>query len=105
MNDRSTHRLAIDAHVSPDESTQSLKTAGFEITKPLLVRRSDHWRRQAAGFYTAGERIKCWGGSGAFWRGFWGLLFDVNRIFSARSTRSGFNARAHGGRTDSEVGV
>ena len=27
------------------------------------------------GFYTAGDRIKSWGGTGAFWGGIWGLLF------------------------------
>lgn len=26
------------------------------------------------GFYTTGDRIKAWGGTGAFWGGIWGLL-------------------------------
>lgn len=27
------------------------------------------------GFYTVGDKVKAWGGVGAFWGGIWGLLF------------------------------
>ena len=33
-----------------------------------------HSEEHPIGFYTAGDRIKAWGGRGAFWGGIWGLL-------------------------------
>ena len=33
-----------------------------------------HSEEEPMGFYTAGDRIKAWGGSGAFWGGIWGML-------------------------------
>ena len=29
------------------------------------------------GYYTTGDRMKSWGGLGAFWGGIWGLLFGA----------------------------
>jgi len=39
-----------------------------------LVGKGYHSEEHPVGFYTAGDRIKTWGGIGAFWGGFWGLL-------------------------------
>jgi hypothetical protein len=33
------------------------------------------------GFYTAGDRIRTWGGTGAFWGGIWGLLLAPGVFF------------------------
>ena len=30
---------------------------------------------QVVGYYNTGDRMKRWGKTGAFWGGFWGLLF------------------------------
>jgi hypothetical protein len=32
-----------------------------------------HSEEHPIGFYTAGDKIKTWGGIGAFWGGIWGL--------------------------------
>ena len=36
-----------------------------------------HTDEQGVGYYTAGDRMKYWGERGAFWGGFWGLLFGA----------------------------
>jgi hypothetical protein len=40
-----------------------------------IVGKGYHTDEQAVGYYTAGDRMKYWGKVGAFWGGFWGLLF------------------------------
>jgi hypothetical protein len=32
---------------------------------------------QVVGYYSAGDRMKCWGNWGSFWGGFWSLLFGA----------------------------
>jgi hypothetical protein len=34
-----------------------------------------HTEEHVVGYYNAGDRMKVWGKLGAFWGGFWGLLF------------------------------
>jgi hypothetical protein len=40
-----------------------------------IVGMDTHTDEHAVGYYNAGDRMKYWGESGAFWGGFWGLLF------------------------------
>ena len=40
-----------------------------------IVGKDFHTEEHALGFYTAGDRIKFWGGRGAFWGTLWGMLF------------------------------
>ncbi len=39
-----------------------------------LVGKGYHSEEQPMGFYSAGDRIKAWGGTGAFWGSIWGML-------------------------------
>ena len=39
-----------------------------------LVGKGYHSEEHPVGFYTVGDRIKTWGGIGAFWGDIWGLL-------------------------------
>lgn len=63
-----------DSHVKADDAIQSLARAGFDVTKLSLVGKGYHTLEHPVGFYTAGDRIKAWGGMGAFWGGVWGML-------------------------------
>ena len=63
-----------DSHVKADDAIQLLARAGFDVTKLSLVGKGYHTLEHPVGFYTAGDRIKAWGGTGAFWGGVWGLL-------------------------------
>jgi len=40
-----------------------------------IVGKDFQTEEHALGFYTAGDRIKLWGGNGAFWGSLWGMLF------------------------------
>jgi len=64
-----------DTHEGAERAIRSLNDAGFDMKKLSLVGKGCHTEEQATGFYTAGDRIKAWGGRGAFWGSLWGLLF------------------------------
>jgi hypothetical protein len=40
-----------------------------------IAARNTHTDEHVVGYYNAGDRMKYWGKMGAFWGGFWGLLF------------------------------
>jgi hypothetical protein len=45
------------------------------MKKLSIVGRDYHADEHVVGYYNAGDRMKVWGKSGAFWGGLWGLLF------------------------------
>lgn len=61
-------------HEAADAAIRHLAEAGFDMKKLSLIGRGWRHEEQPMGFYTAGDRIKAWGGTGAFWGGIWGLL-------------------------------
>ena len=40
-----------------------------------------HSEESVVGYYNTGDRVKYWGKMGAFWGGFWGLLFGSAFLF------------------------
>jgi hypothetical protein len=40
-----------------------------------IIGKDSHTDEQVVGYYNNGDRMKRWGKAGAFWGGFWGLLF------------------------------
>jgi hypothetical protein len=63
-----------DTHALAEEAIRTLGQAGFDMKKLSLVGKGYHSEEQPMGFYTVGDRIKAWGGTGAFWGGIWGML-------------------------------
>jgi hypothetical protein len=63
-----------NTHVEAEEAIRSLSRSGFDVKKLSLVGKGYHSEEHPVGFYTVGDRIKSWGGIGAFWGGVWGLL-------------------------------
>ena len=61
-----------DTHEDAERAIRSLGAAGFNMKSLSLVGKGCHTEEHAMGFYTAGERIKAWGG-----RGVWGSLLGV----------------------------
>ena len=45
--------------------------------KLSVVGKDYHTDEHVVGYYNAGDRMKYWGKRGAFWGGFWGLLFGA----------------------------
>jgi len=65
---------AFDTHGQAEAAIRRLNAAGFDMTKLSLVGKGYHSEERPIGFYTVGDRVKAWGGVGAFWGGIWGLL-------------------------------
>jgi uncharacterized membrane protein len=62
-------------HTEADEAVKELQRGGVDMHKLSIVGKGYHTDEQAVGYYNAGDRMKYWGKVGAFWGGFWGLLF------------------------------
>jgi hypothetical protein len=63
------------SHIEAETSIKELQRAGFNMKKLSIVGRDFHTEEHVIGYYNAGDRMKVWGKLGAFWGGFWGLLF------------------------------
>ena len=70
-----------NTHVEAEEAIRLLGKSGFDVQKLSLVGKGYHSEEHPVGFYSAGDRIKSWGGNGAFWGGLWGLLFGPAVFF------------------------
>ena len=70
-----------NTHIEAEEAIKLLNKSGFDVHKLSLVGKGYHSEEHPTGFYTAGDRIKSWGGTGAFWGGVWGLLFGPAVFF------------------------
>lgn len=68
-------------HLEADEAIKSLSRAGFDLKKISLIGKGYHSEQHPVGFYTSGDRIRTWGGLGAFWGGIWGLLLAPGLFF------------------------
>ena len=64
-----------NTHHEAEEAIRHLGDAGIDVKKLSLVGKGYHTEEHPLGFYTVGDRIKAWGGTGAFWGGIWGMLF------------------------------
>lgn len=64
-----------NTHQEAEEGIKELQKSGFDMKHLSIVGRDYHSEEQVVGYYNAGDRMKYWGKLGAFWGGFWGLLF------------------------------
>jgi hypothetical protein len=62
------------SHPEAEEALKKLQQAGFDMKKLSIVGKDYHTEENVVGYYNAGDRMKRWGKSGAFWGGVWGLL-------------------------------
>jgi hypothetical protein len=63
-----------ESHQRAEDVLKDLQQSGFDMTKLSIVGKGYHSEEQPIGFYTAGDRIRYWGGTGALWGSVWGLL-------------------------------
>ena len=75
MNTQQTPVYVFDTHAQAEAAIQSLSRSGIDMKELSLVGKGYHSEEHPLGFYTLGDKIKAWGGTGAAWGGFWGLLF------------------------------
>ncbi len=64
-----------DTHEQAEHAVKELQEAGVDMKSLSIAARNTHTDEHVTGYYTAGDRMKYWGKVGAFWGGFWGLLF------------------------------
>jgi hypothetical protein len=62
-------------HVDAEAAVKELQRAGIDMRTLSIVGKDSHTDEHVVGYYNTGDRMKYWGKIGAFWGGFWGLLF------------------------------
>jgi hypothetical protein len=81
MDNKESPFYVFNTHSEAEEAIQLLNRSGFDVKKLSLVGKGYHSEEHPIGFYTAGDRIKSWGGAGAFWGALWGLLLAPGIFF------------------------
>jgi uncharacterized membrane protein len=64
-----------DTHEQAEQAVKKLQKSGFNMGKLSIVGKDYHMDEHVVGYYNVGDRMKKWGGTGAFWGSIWGLLF------------------------------
>jgi hypothetical protein len=64
-----------DTHEQAEKAVKELQEAGVDMKSLSIAGKGQHTDEHVVGYYNAGDRMKYWGKIGAFWGGFWGLLF------------------------------
>jgi uncharacterized membrane protein len=75
MSEKNAVIAIYQTHAEAEEALKELQRSGFDMKKLSIVGKDYHSDEHVVGYYNAGDRMKRWGKSGAFWGGFWGLLF------------------------------
>jgi uncharacterized membrane protein len=81
MNSKNSVAAIYDTHEQAEHAVKELQESGVNMKSLSIVGRDTHTEEHVVGYYTAGDRMKYWGGVGAFWGGFWGLLFGSGLFF------------------------
>ncbi|WP_029632159.1 general stress protein [Zavarzinella formosa] len=63
------------SHEKAEAAIRNLQKDGFDMKNLSIVGKDYHTEEHVVGYYNTGDRMLYWGKQGAFWGGFWGLLF------------------------------
>ncbi len=74
MTDTNAVIAVYDSHSEAENAVKELQRSGFNMKKLSVVGKDVHTDEHVVGYYNAGDRMKYWGKTGAFWGGLWGLL-------------------------------
>jgi uncharacterized membrane protein len=76
MSEKKNAVVAIfTSHNQAEDAVRELQKDGFDMKKLSIVGKDYHTDEHVVGYYNTGDRMMYWGKLGAFWGGFWGLLF------------------------------
>jgi len=75
MTDRNSVVAIYDTHEQAEQAVKCLQEAGIDMKTLSIAAKGQHTDEHVVGYYNTGDRMKHWGKVGAFWGGFWGLLF------------------------------
>ena len=73
--DKSAIVAIYDTHEEAEKAVRELQRSGFDMQKLSIVGKDYHTEEDVIGYYNIGDRMKSWGKTGAFWGGFWSLMF------------------------------
>ena len=77
MSDHNSAVAIFDQHNQAEEAVKQLEKGGFDMKTLSIVGKGYHTEENVVGYYNAGDRMLYWGKQGAFWGGFWSLLFGT----------------------------
>ena len=69
------------SHTAAEGAVKELQQSGFDMKKLSIVGRDYHTDEHVVGYYNVGDRMKKWGGIGAFWGWIWGCFFGSAFFF------------------------
>ena len=75
MSDKNSVVAVFASHDKAEDAIRKLQKSGFDMKNLSIVGKDYHTDEHVVGYYNAGDRMMYWGKLGAFWGGFWGLLF------------------------------
>ncbi len=75
MSERNAVVAVYETHTGAEDAIKELQRAGIDLHTLSIVGKDTHTDEHVVGYYNTGDRMKYWGKVGAFWGGFWGLLF------------------------------
>ena len=75
MSEKNSVVAIFETHNQAEDAVRELQKDGFDMKKLSIVGKDYHTDEHVVGYYTTGDRMLYWGKLGAFWGGFWGLLF------------------------------
>lgn len=74
MSDKSSVVAIYASHEAAEAGVVELQRAGIDMRALSIVGRDTHTDEHVTGYYNAGDRMKYWGKTGAFWGSIWGML-------------------------------
>jgi hypothetical protein len=69
------------SHIEAESAVKELQSSGFDMKQLSIIGRDPQIDQHVVGYYNTGDRMKYWGGLGAFWGWGWGLLFGSALFF------------------------
>ena len=70
-----------ESHTAAEAAVRVLQGAGVDMKLLSIIGKDVHTEENVLGFYTSKDKIKVWGGRGAFWGSLWGLFFGGGVFF------------------------
>ncbi len=77
MAERNSVVAIYDTHEQAEQAVKCLQEARIDMKTLSIAAKDQHTDEHVVGYYNTGERMEHWGKAGAFWGGFWGLLFGA----------------------------
>jgi uncharacterized membrane protein len=75
MSEQNAVIAVYETHVAAEQAIKELQRAEIDLHSLSIIGKDTHTDEHVVGYYNTGDRMKYWGSTGAFWGGFWGLLF------------------------------